>query len=268
VVDAGKRSVLGILVNVIDYEAAVERVLAAAHERHGLSVAALAVHGVMTGVLDPEHKFRLNHLDLAVPDGQPVRWALNLLHAAGLKDRVYGPELTVRLCEAAAREGLPIFLFGSRAEVLDSLEKELSRRLPRLRIAGRRPSVFRRLSSSEQDALIEEVRGSGASIVFVGIGCPRQEVWAFENTDSLGLPVVAVGAAFDFHARHIPQAPPWMQRLGLEWLFRLTHEPRRLWRRYLLSNPLFLILLAGHWLRVWRPAREGRHPRPERLRYG
>ena len=129
-IDRGKRNVLGVLVDAVDYDAAVARILDAARARQPLAVSALAVHGVMTGVLDRMHRARLNRLNLVTPDGQPVRWALNLLYRVGLRDRVYGPELTARVCAAVEREGLPIYLYGSRQEVLSKLEENLKTRFP------------------------------------------------------------------------------------------------------------------------------------------
>jgi len=243
-IDQGKRNILGVEINAVDYEAAVAAIIAAAAERRPMAVSALAVHGVMTGVLDPEQRYRLNHLDLVVPDGQPVRWALNLLHGAGLPDRVYGPTLTLKLCEEAARRKLPIFLYGSRPEVLQALQTNLCARFPGLRIAGVQPSRFRTIDPAERAATVAAIRASGAALAFVGLGCPRQEVWAYEYRDQLSMPLVAVGAAFDFHAGLLAQAPPRLQRLGLEWAFRLLKEPRRLWRRYVLLNPTYLFLLA------------------------
>lgn len=243
-IDAGRRNVLGVGVDVVDYEGAVARVIAAAHERRPLGVTALAVHGVMTGVQDPVQRHRLNCLDLVCPDGQPVRWALNLLHRARLRDRVYGPTLTLEVCRAAAREGLPIYLYGSRPETVEALAANLVQRFPELQIAGSSPSLFRQTSAEEKSAIVERIRASGAAITFVGLGCPRQETWAYEYAPALEMPVLAVGAAFDFHAGTLAQAPGWMQRRGLEWLFRLLEEPRRLWRRYLLLNPQYVALLA------------------------
>jgi N-acetylglucosaminyldiphosphoundecaprenol N-acetyl-beta-D-mannosaminyltransferase len=170
--DQGKFNVLGIQVNAIDYEAAVETVIVAAQEQRPLAVSALAVHGVMTGVMDPEQGYRLNHLDLVVPDGQPVRWALNLLHKAGLEDRVYGPTLMLKLCERAAQESIPIFLYGSKAEVLAALEENLTRQFPDLKVAGSQPSLFRQVSAEEQRQIAEHIRETGTGMVFVGLGAP------------------------------------------------------------------------------------------------
>jgi N-acetylglucosaminyldiphosphoundecaprenol N-acetyl-beta-D-mannosaminyltransferase len=243
-IDSGKQSILGILINIIDYEAAIKRVMAAGRQRESLLVSALAVHGVMTGVLDPQHRYRLNRFDILAPDGQPVRWALNLLHAAGLTDRVYGPKLTLQLFEKAADENLPVYMYGTTDEVLLGLRGRLLERFPNLTIAGHMASRFRQISEHEKLEIANEIRNSGARILFVALGCPRQEVWAHEHRRLLSLPIVAIGAAFPFIAGTLPQAPEFVQRLGLEWLFRLVREPRRLWRRYILLNGAYLCLVA------------------------
>jgi exopolysaccharide biosynthesis WecB/TagA/CpsF family protein len=265
-IDRGKYNLLGVLVNAIDYEAAVERVIVAAKSRQSLTVSALAVHGVMTGVMDPEHRYRLNQLDLVVPDGQPVRWALNALYRVSLKDRVYGPTLTLKICERAARERLPVYFYGSRAEVLNLLCKNVQQQFPELIIAGCRPSFFRQLTEEEQLSVAANIKSSDAAIVFVGLGCPRQEVWIYEHRDILSVPTLAVGAAFDFHAGTLPQAPHLLQSYGLEWAFRLAKEPRRLWRRYMLLNPLYLILVLSQYLGLYHFDTSGLVPKP--LRYG
>jgi exopolysaccharide biosynthesis WecB/TagA/CpsF family protein len=240
------------MINATDYDTVVTRVLAAAEAGHACSVSALAVHGVMTGHQDPMQRVRLNRLDMLVPDGQPVRWALNLLHRSGLRERVYGPTLMLKLCAAASARGVPVYLYGSSAPVLERLQAELQRQFPALRVAGAAPSRFRQLSAVEKAEVVARIRASGARIVFVGLGCPRQEVWAYEYRDALKLPIIAVGAAFDFHAGTVSQAPGWMQARGLEWLYRLCVEPRRLWRRYLLLNPWYVALVAQQWLRLRR----------------
>jgi N-acetylglucosaminyldiphosphoundecaprenol N-acetyl-beta-D-mannosaminyltransferase len=263
--NAGKRNVLGILMNVADYEGAVDFVVRAARERRSAAVSALAVHGLMTGVLNREQKFRLNHFDLLVPDGQPVRWVLNWLYCAGLRDRVYGPTLTLEICARAAGEGLPVYFYGSTTEVLVSLRRNLEARFPRLIIAGMEPSKFRRLNPDEKIELATRIRASGAAIAFVGLGCPRQEAFAYEFRDHLQMPILAVGAAFPFLAGIAPQAPHWMQDAGLEWFFRLLAEPRRLWRRYLLLNPAYVCLVAMQALKVWSFSTDGESPTHELL---
>src|SRR5262249_54365213 len=144
--DAGKRNVLGILINAADYDGACARIFGAAQEKRNLTVTALAVHGLMTGALDREHQFRLNHFDLLLPDGQPVRWALNTFHGASLKDRVYGPNLTLKVCEQAAKDGVPLYFYGSEANTLRSLHQSLEARFPGIVIAGMEPSKFRKLT--------------------------------------------------------------------------------------------------------------------------
>jgi exopolysaccharide biosynthesis WecB/TagA/CpsF family protein len=253
VIDDGKRSVLGVLVDVVDYEAAVERVLVAAREQRPLALTALAVHGVMTGVRDPAHNARLNAFDLVTPDGQPVRWALNLLHGAALAGRVYGPALTMRVLARCAAEGLPVYLYGSTPPTLERLVGVLAGKLPELKIAGTEPSKFRVAAPGEADRIADRIRSSGARVVLVGLGCPRQEVFAYAMRSRLTVPLLAVGAAFDYHAGLLRRPPAWMQRVGLEWLWRLGLEPRRLWRRYLLLNPAYLTRLAAQWARLWRP---------------
>ena len=156
-IDRGKHNLLGVQINAIDYEAAVERIIQAAHARQSMGVSALAVHGVMTGVLDAEQGYRLNKLDLVVPDGQPVRWALNMLYGTKLTDRVYGPNLTLYVCERAAAEGLPIYLYGSTEAVLRSFAANLQQRFPALQVAGSQPSRFCKLSVEEKSAVVNKI---------------------------------------------------------------------------------------------------------------
>jgi N-acetylglucosaminyldiphosphoundecaprenol N-acetyl-beta-D-mannosaminyltransferase len=144
----------------------------------------------------------------------------------------------------AEQEKLSVYLYGSTPDILALLTANLQRRFPALIIAGASPSTFGRITAEAADQIGEKIRQSGAQIVFVGLGCPRQEVWAYEFRDRLKVPILAVGAAFPFLAGTLRQAPQWMQDRGLEWLFRLSTEPRRLWRRYLLLSPAYLFLIA------------------------
>ena len=266
-IDHGKRNVVGVLVDTVDYEAAVSRILNAASTRKPFGVSALAVHGVMIGATDPEHRYRLNSLDLVVPDGQPVRWAIQLLYGLTLPDRVYGPRLMLIVCERAAKEGFPVFLYGSKRGVVEALAHGLQERFPALRVAGYAPSKFRALSPTERDELVQQIVRSGAKILFVGLGCPRQEIFAYEMKDRLKMPVLAVGAAFDFHSGAAKEAPVWMQRMGLQWFHRLIHDPRRLWYRYLILNPWFLTLLVSQWAGMSTPDTTGTSPERD-LIYG
>jgi exopolysaccharide biosynthesis WecB/TagA/CpsF family protein len=239
--------VANILISGATYENATASIISAAQARQLALVGATSVHGLTLGATDPEFGRQLNAFDLLPPDGQPVRWALNLLHDVGLAQRVYGPTLMLRVCEAAAAARLSIYLYGSRPEVLRQLVARLPQAVPGLRIAGYRSPPFRALTDEEDVQDVQDILNSGASIVFVGLGCPRQERWAHAHREQLLLPIVCVGAAFDFHAGTLRQAPTWMQDRGLEWLFRLIMEPRRLWRRYAKHIPIFIALLAREY---------------------
>jgi N-acetylglucosaminyldiphosphoundecaprenol N-acetyl-beta-D-mannosaminyltransferase len=268
VIHSGKHNVAGVYVHAVDYEAAADQVIRAAQRQEPLAVLPVSVHGIMTSVFDKTHRYRLNKLDLVVPDGQPVRWALNLIHDAQLRERVYGPQLMFEVCRRAAEASLPIFLFGGYESMLRDLNQRLHERLPALQIAGMKPAKYERLSIAERNELVQEIRDSGAQIVFVGLGCPRQEVFIYEMREALTMPTLAVGAALNFHAGHLPQAPPRLQRWGLEWAFRLSKEPRRLWRRYLLVNPIYLGLFALQALRLYVIQPGSAQPPQHEMRYG
>ena len=251
-IDQGKRNVLGVLVDAIDYEAATTKVISAAHHRQPLALTALAVHGVMTGVEDPVHGARLNSFDVVTPDGQPVRWGLNLLHGANLADRVYGPELTLRVLARCAAEGLPVYLYGSTDETLTRLTGALRDQFPDLKIAGLESSKFRAAAAGAPAEIAERVTASGAQLLLVGLGCPRQEIFTHAMRPLLRMPIMAVGAAFDYHAGQLRKPPSWMQKRGLEWLWRLGLEPKRLWRRYLILNPAYVARLTAQKTGLWK----------------
>jgi len=251
-IDRGRHPILGVSINAVDYEAAVGSVISAAKEGRAMTVTCSAVHGVMLGALDAEHRARLNSFDMIVPDGQPVRWALRWRHGIRLRDRVRGVDFMLAICERAAAKQVPVFLFGNRRETLDRLARELKKRFPALVIAGMRPSAFREVTEEEKKILADEIKRSGAKLVFAGLGCPRQEFWAYENRHLLPMPIVGIGSAFDSNAGSVPAPPAWMQRSGLEWAFRLAQEPRRLWKRYLVLNPLYLLFIGGEILGVYR----------------
>ncbi|SHJ27348.1 polymer biosynthesis protein, WecB/TagA/CpsF family [Wenxinia saemankumensis] len=238
---------IGVPVSITDYDGTVAAVIDAACRRAPLLVTALAVHGVVEARTRPDVGRAVGAFDVVTPDGQPVRMALNLLHRAGLTDRVYGPTLTLRICAAAAAACLPVYFYGSTPAVVAALAQRLSAAFPGLIVAGAEPSLFRELTDAEGEALGRRIRASGAGLVFVGLGCPRQELFAHRHRDVIGLPQICVGAAFDFHAGTKRQAPRWMQDHALEWLFRLWQEPRRLVRRYAVTNTRFLLSLARQW---------------------
>lgn len=250
-----KLSVFGVGVNPTTYDEAVSAIIAAARERRSYAVTALATHGLMEAVGNPDFAQVLDQLDIVTPDGQPVRWALNTLHGARLSDRVYGPALMLRLCAAAAREGIPVYLYGSTPRTCEQLVVALTRRYPALRIAGAFPDRFRDATPSEDEEDVDRICASGAGLVFVGRGCPRQERWAATHLRRVPAAMIAVGAAFDYIAGTLVSPPRWMQDVGLEWLYRLCREPRRLWRRYLYANSAFLVRFVAAVLksRVRRP---------------
>jgi len=265
VINKGKHSILGVNVHAVDYEFAVSEIVKAAENKLPYSVSALAVHGVMTGFMESVHQCRLNGLDLVVPDGQPVRWALRWLYKKRLPDRVYGPNLTLLVAQAFAEKGLSLYLYGSKQDVLDKFTENLKQDFPNLKIVGVEPSKFRKLNEDERMELVERIKNSGADGVFLGLGCPKQEIWAYEYRNLLNIPILAVGAAFDFHAKTLPQAPEIMQNYGLEWFFRLIQEPTRLWRRYLILNPLYLwnIFLQYTGLKKFAPLMPDGHIKVE-----
>jgi len=247
-----KVNLLGVLVSATDYAEATTCICDAALHGRPLSVTACAVHALMEGHLDSAFGAALNEFDIVAPDGQPVRWGMRWTHQAKLQDRVYGPTLTLKVCEQAARAKLPVFFYGATQTTLQQMVTNLQRRIPGLKVAGTQASRFRDCTPDEQAADAATIIASGARLVFVGLGCPRQEWWVFHQRKHLPMPAIAVGAAFDFHAGTLPQAPPLLQGAGLEWAFRLYNEPRRLWRRYLRLNPLYLVRMAQQ---VQRPNR-------------
>jgi N-acetylglucosaminyldiphosphoundecaprenol N-acetyl-beta-D-mannosaminyltransferase len=238
--------IVGVPLAVTDYEGTLRRMDAMVAERRPGYVCACNVHTVMASQEDPELRAALTSpYALNVPDGQPLVWAINAL-GHSLTDRVYGPELMARACARAALTEQRFYLYGGRdPEALVRLGSNLRRRFPGLNIVGGYSPPFRPLREDERAAIAEEINELEADVVWVGIGVPKQEKWMAEMRPELKAPVlVGVGAAFDFHAGLVPQAPPWLQGVGLEWAYRLAQEPRRLWRRYLRYNPWFLAAFA------------------------
>jgi N-acetylglucosaminyldiphosphoundecaprenol N-acetyl-beta-D-mannosaminyltransferase len=219
-------------------------------------VTAAAVNLVMSAQEDPETRVAVLGATLAVPDGQPLVWALRALGHSGAT-RVYGPDLMVGFCARAAQTGIPIYLYGGRTpQALELLEGRLSERFAGLQIVGGYSPPFRPLTREEQERVAAEIDSSGAAVVWVGTGQPKQEKWMHQMRPRLSAPLlVGVGAAFDFHAGLVPQAPRWMQRSGLEWVYRLGREPGRLWRRYARYNPRFLAGFLRQYLRHRRDRR-------------
>jgi N-acetylglucosaminyldiphosphoundecaprenol N-acetyl-beta-D-mannosaminyltransferase len=233
--------ILGMRVDPTSYEEATEKVLAWAAAGESRYVCVANVHMVMEAHDDPSFRALVNAADLVTPDGMPLVWMLRKLGYPH-QERVCGPELTSRVCAEAARRGVPVGFYGGHPEALEALVRNFSARFPGLRVVYAYSPPFRPLTPEEDEMVTEEINASGARILFVGLGCPKQEWWMAEHKGRVRAVMLGVGAAFDFHAGRVRQAPVWMQRAGLEWLFRLVQEPRRLWRRYLKHNPRFLLL--------------------------
>jgi N-acetylglucosaminyldiphosphoundecaprenol N-acetyl-beta-D-mannosaminyltransferase len=248
--------VLGIPLALTDYERTIEWMDATIATGQRGYVCVAAVHTVMACQEDPELRAAVLGSDLTVPDGQPLVWAMNAL-GHDLSSRVYGPDLMARYCERAALTGARMFLYGGRNQgALVQLALNLRTRYPGLNIVGGYAPPFRALTGEEEGFVLDEINRSQADVVWVGIGVPKQEKWMAAMRDRLRAPVlVGVGAAFDFHAGLVPQAPRWMQSMGLEWAYRLLQEPGRLWRRYLRYNPRFVLGFLRQWLAHRRPNR-------------
>jgi N-acetylglucosaminyldiphosphoundecaprenol N-acetyl-beta-D-mannosaminyltransferase len=245
--------VLGVPLALTDYTRSLDWIDATVQSDGRGYVCVAAVHTVMAAAEDPELKAAVLGASFTVPDGQPLIWALSAL-GERLSHRVYGPELMEQACARAARTGRRFYLYGGRNPgALAELARRLRLRHPGLKIVGGHCPPFRSLTAEEEDALAAEINRSGADVVWVGIGVPKQEKWMARMRDRLDAPVlVGVGAAFDFHAGLVPQAPALLQRLGLEWAFRLLQEPRRLWKRYLRYNPRFVLGFARQYGRHLR----------------
>jgi len=244
-----RAEILGIPLAVSDYERVMEWMdaMIAAGERG--YVTAAAVNLVMSARESPATMEAVLAATLAVPDGMPLVWALRAL-GHGRATRVYGPDLMAGYCARAARNGTPVYLYGGRHDdgARNLLVRRLRERFPGLRIAGASSPPFRPLTPAEEEREVELINSSGAAVVWVGTGQPRQEQWMHAMRSRLTPPLlVGVGAAFDFHAGLVKQAPPWMGRSGLEWAYRLYREPRRLWRRYARYNPRFVLAFARQY---------------------
>lgn len=235
--------ILSTQVHATSYEDAGNRIINWAKNKTSCYVVAANVHVVMTAYWQARYQKIINSAAIVTPDGMPLVWALRLLGVAG-QPRVYGPDLMLVLCEKAATVGIPIYLYGGTEAVLAKLRTNLQARFPKLVISGTHSPPFRPLTLEEETSDINRIHDSGAAIVLVGLGCPKQEEWMARQQGLLQAAMVGVGAAFSFHSGEVSQSPRWMMNLGLEWLYRFATEPRRLWRRYLVNNPAFVVLFG------------------------
>ena len=216
-----------------------------ASEHESRVVCICNAHSVVTARQDKEFAAAVNSADMATPDGAPVAWLMRRLGASG-QQRINGPDLMLKYCEAAAMRGESIYLSGGAETTLSILCDELPKRFPGLVIAGSHSPPFRALSEEEDAAIVRDINDSGAGTIWVSLGCPKQEKWMAAHRGRINGVMIGVGAAFDYHAGVISRAPLWMQNNGLEWLHRLASEPRRLWKRYFVTNTLF----------IWHAARQ------------
>lgn len=249
--------VFGAPIDVLTWQDAIDRIRGWAQRRESRYVCICNAHSVVTVTQDPAFADAVARADMATPDGAPVAWMMRRLGYSA-QGRVSGPDLMWRHCAAVEGTGEGVFLYGSAPGTLDLLEQALRRTFPGLRICGKRSPPFRPLTAEEEQHDVDLINASGAGVVWVSLGCPKQELWMARHAGRIQAVMVGVGAAFDFHAGKIGRAPDWMQNNGLEWLHRLASEPRRLWRRYLVTNSLFIALAARQLARRWlwpRPSR-------------
>lgn len=238
---------LGQAVDALGWDEALARIGAWAKARESRRVCCANVHVVVTARGLPRLAEALSGADLVVPDGAPIAWMLRHLGTPRQR-RIAGPDLMWRLCEEAAAAGIGIYLYGAGPETLTRLSERLREAFPGVQIAGAESPPFRELEPAEEQAAIERINAAGAGLVFVGLGCPKQELWMARQGGRVNAVMIGVGAAFDFHAGTVRRAPPWMRRMGLEWLHRLGQEPRRLLRRYVVTNVHFLFLALAQLL--------------------
>jgi N-acetylglucosaminyldiphosphoundecaprenol N-acetyl-beta-D-mannosaminyltransferase len=242
------RNVLDMRVDATSYEDASQRVVRWAQEKQSAYVCVASVHMVMEAFDSKAFQQVVNGAELVTPDGRPLVWALRGLGVSSAS-QVRGTDLTTHVVERAAREKVPNGLYGGTPELLDSFVRVLNERYPQIEVVCRIAPPFRPLTPEEDEAVTQQIVSSGARILFVGIGCPKQENWMAAHKGRIPAVMLGVGAAFDFHTGRVLQAPRWMQVAGLEWAFRLVMDPRRLWKRYAKHNPrfvgLFLLQLLG-----------------------
>jgi N-acetylglucosaminyldiphosphoundecaprenol N-acetyl-beta-D-mannosaminyltransferase len=255
----GSFDVLGVRVNAIQIPEVV-RILRQwiVRRDRGRYVAVTGMHGVVEAQHNSRFKEILNAADLTVPDGMPLVW-LGRLRGFLLERRVYGPELMLALCADGAKTGVRHFFYGATPSTLESLAAALTHLSPNLEIAGMISPPFRTVTAAEDREFVSQINAARADVLWIGLSTPKQERWMFDHRDRVDVPVmIGVGAAFDIHAGRTKQAPVWMREHGLEWLFRLVHEPRRLWRRYLVYGSEFVFLVVRDYLRSAGKTRLGK----------
>jgi N-acetylglucosaminyldiphosphoundecaprenol N-acetyl-beta-D-mannosaminyltransferase len=234
------QSILGASIDALSWDDTLESIISAGDKHESRYICICNVHSVVTATRDPEFMNVLNNADMATPDGAPIAWALRKL-GFPTQERINGPDLMWKYLEAAQHLQQTVFFYGSTEATLEKLQKTVAKQFPALRIGGAYAPPFRSLTAQEDDAEVEMINRSGAHVVFVGLGCPKQEKWMATHKGKINAVMIGVGAAFDYHSGTVKRAPLWWQRNGLEWLYRLASEPRRLMKRYMVTNTLFII---------------------------
>jgi N-acetylglucosaminyldiphosphoundecaprenol N-acetyl-beta-D-mannosaminyltransferase len=241
-------SVLGAFIDALTWKEALATITRWADKRESRYICICNVHSVITTTRNPAFRSIVNSADLATPDGAPVAWALRKFGFPA-QERINGPDLMWKYLEQAELLGQSVFLYGSTDATLERLKERIAQTFPALRVAGAYAPPFRALSAEEDEAEVEMINRSGAQVVFVGLGCPKQEQWMAAHRGRIQAVMLGVGAAFDYHAGTKRRAPIWWQNHGLEWLYRLGTEPHRLMKRYVVTNTLFIFGFSRQLLR-------------------
>lgn len=239
--------VIGVQVDLLDWDTAIGRVAAWGREHESRYVCFCNVHSAVTAAFDSRFHQIIAASDMCTPDGAPVAWMLRQL-GAPWQQRLAGPDLMLRYFAAEAPKGGKVYFYGGTPQTLKLLRERVEAEFPGLQVVGAHSPPFRPASAAEDDDDVDRINASGAHVVFVGLGCPKQEAWMAAHRGRVNAVMMGVGAAFDFHAGVQPRAPHWMRQYGLEWVHRLAHDPRRLWRRYLFTNAPFLMMAGAQWL--------------------
>lgn len=240
--------VLSTFIDALNWDQAINKITDWGQSRKHRSVCLCNVHSSVTATTDKKLADALSKSDMVLPDGAPVAW---VLRRKGFKNqpRIAGPDLMLKLCDNLQKTDIGIFLFGSSEQTLSKLQTNLNKTFPELKIAGCLSPKYGTWSQEEEQQYIGEINDSGAGIIFIGLGCPKQEIWMVNNKEKVKGVMLGVGAAFDFHAGTIKRAPSYMQKAGLEWLHRLFSEPGRLWKRYFITNTQFIYFVAKDLLK-------------------
>jgi N-acetylglucosaminyldiphosphoundecaprenol N-acetyl-beta-D-mannosaminyltransferase len=234
------KPILEAYIDALTWDDAIKRILRWGEARESRYVCICNVHSVVTTTQDIEFKLAVNNADMSTPDGAPIAWALRRL-GFRTQERINGPDLMMKYLALVENSPQKIFFYGSTEDTLQKLRIALRDQFPNLQIAGTYSPPFRPLSREEDEDIIDMINASGANVVFVGLGCPKQEKWMADHRGRIHAVMIGVGAAFDYHSGVVKRAPLWWQRNGLEWLYRLGSEPRRLFMRYAVTNTLFII---------------------------